>query len=102
MAPEQHDAMAAIREGSPVPTTVDGRADIYSLGLLLYEALGGDAGAGAGGPPAPTAKLGLVVQNSALPGVRAKGITSRMFETPVMNISMRSKPRPKPECGTVP
>ena len=41
-------------------------------------------------------------QNSALPGVRAKGITSRMFEMPVMNISMRSKPRPKPECGTVP
>ena len=38
----------------------------------------------------------------ALPGVRAKGITSRMFEIPVINISMRSKPRPKPECGTVP
>src|SRR5207248_1492769 len=41
-------------------------------------------------------------QNSALPGVRANGITSRMFGTPVMNISIRSKPRPKPECGTVP
>ena len=38
----------------------------------------------------------------ALPGVRANGITSRMFETPVTNISMRSKPRPKPACGTVP
>ena len=25
-----------------------------------------------------------------------------MFETPVTNISMRSKPRPKPEWGTVP
>jgi hypothetical protein len=42
------------------------------------------------------------IQKSALPGVRAKGITSRMFETPVTNMSMRSKPRPKPECGTVP
>jgi hypothetical protein len=26
-------------------------------------------------------------QNSAFPSVRAKGITSRMFETPVRNIS---------------
>ena len=25
-----------------------------------------------------------------------------MFDTPVMNISIRSNPRPKPECGTVP
>ena len=41
-------------------------------------------------------------QNSALPGVRAKGITSRMFATPVTNMSMRSKPRPKPAWGTVP
>ena len=41
-------------------------------------------------------------QNSALPGVRAKGMTSRMFATPVMNISIRSKPRPNPECGAVP
>src|SRR3984893_10925998 len=40
--------------------------------------------------------------NSALPGVRAKGITSRMFETPVTNMSIRSKPRPNPACGTVP
>jgi len=43
-----------------------------------------------------------VSKAKALPGVRANGITSRMFEMPVMNISMRSKPRPKPECGTVP
>jgi hypothetical protein len=41
-------------------------------------------------------------QNSALPGVRANGMTSRMFDTPVMNMSIRSNPRPKPECGTVP
>jgi hypothetical protein len=41
-------------------------------------------------------------QNSALPGVRAKGITSRIFGTPVRNISSRSNPRPNPACGTVP
>jgi serine/threonine protein kinase/tetratricopeptide (TPR) repeat protein len=41
MAPEQEAALAAVREGRPVPQAVDGRADIYGLGLLLYEALGG-------------------------------------------------------------
>jgi|GEM_PF-519645 len=41
-------------------------------------------------------------QNSACPGVRANGITSRMLLMPVTNISMRSKPRPNPECGTLP
>ena len=50
--------------------------------------------------PLPQGKRGA--QNAALPGVRAKGTTSRMFETPVANISIRSKPSPKPAWGTVP
>jgi serine/threonine protein kinase/Flp pilus assembly protein TadD len=41
MAPEQRLAMQAVEEGRKVPVTVDGRADLYSLGLLLAEALGG-------------------------------------------------------------
>jgi serine/threonine protein kinase len=41
MPPEQRAALAAVQEGQPVSVAVDGRADIYALGALLYEALGG-------------------------------------------------------------
>ncbi len=40
MSPEQEHAMAAIAADRPVPVAVDGRSDIFSLGLLLGEALG--------------------------------------------------------------
>src|SRR5262249_30838198 len=36
MSPEQQAAKEAVREGGTTPTVVDGRSDIYSLGLLLY------------------------------------------------------------------
>jgi tetratricopeptide (TPR) repeat protein len=41
MAPEQRAALAAVSEGRPVPAPVDGRSDVYGLGLVLYQALGG-------------------------------------------------------------
>jgi len=41
MSPEQTAALAAIREGRDIDATVDARSDIYSLGVLLYELLGG-------------------------------------------------------------
>jgi hypothetical protein len=41
MSPEQAQAIAAIGQRRPVPAAVEGRSDIYSLGLLLYELLGG-------------------------------------------------------------
>ena len=50
MAPEQRLAVAAVPEGRAVSAAVDRRADVYALGLLLCEALGGalppPAGAG--------------------------------------------------------
>ncbi len=41
MPPEHTAAVNAVVERRDVPATVDGRADVYALGVLLYEALGG-------------------------------------------------------------
>ncbi len=41
MAPEHRAALDAVRRGEAVARSVDGRADIYSLGILLREALAG-------------------------------------------------------------
>jgi tetratricopeptide (TPR) repeat protein len=40
MSPEQEAAMIALEGGRPIPRAIDGRSDVYSLGVLLVEALG--------------------------------------------------------------
>src|SRR5207244_3604998 len=41
MAPEQRTALKAVVERQPITVGVDGRADIYALGMMLCELLGG-------------------------------------------------------------
>ena len=41
MSPEQCAATEALRQGMALPTRLDSRSDIYSLGVLLYESLAG-------------------------------------------------------------
>ncbi len=41
LSPEQEAAMDALRRDRPITQVVDGRSDIYSLGLVLHQALAG-------------------------------------------------------------
>jgi serine/threonine protein kinase/Flp pilus assembly protein TadD len=51
LSPEQQAAIESVQWGSPIRLGVDGRSDLYSLGQLLYEALGGDTASGSSRRP---------------------------------------------------
>jgi serine/threonine protein kinase/Tfp pilus assembly protein PilF len=51
MAPEQKAALAAVTDGRVIPAAVGAAADIYALGLILFEALGGPVPLPEGRPP---------------------------------------------------
>lgn len=53
MAPEQREAYLAVGADEPIPHAVDGRADIYSLGNVMFELLAGFPYAVIETPPAP-------------------------------------------------
>lgn len=51
MPAELQAAMQALQEGRAVEVPVDGRADIYALGAMLYQSLGGELPITADSPP---------------------------------------------------
>ncbi|MBV8314739.1 MAG: tetratricopeptide repeat protein [Planctomycetaceae bacterium] len=80
MAPEHSEALIAVGEGRAIPAAVDGRADLFALGMLLDEALCGRSPEANGCPRTPlhrrnpVVSVGLsdVIQKCLQPDPRAR------------------------------
>lgn len=87
------------------PCTCPVNVPSYPLSLVPVRFLPPAASRAHSAPPATTGILESAAprpQYAALPGQRGKGMTSRMLSRPVAKRMRRSKPRPKPLCGTEP
>jgi serine/threonine protein kinase len=54
LSPEHAAGLRALSHGQPVPERIDGRSDIFGLGLILFEAFGGKRSLGGEGPADPS------------------------------------------------
>jgi tetratricopeptide (TPR) repeat protein len=77
MAPEHRLALDSVRAGRRLPAAVDGRADVYALGLMLCEALGG-----ALPPPGPAAVPWLRKRNPQVTAELADVLGKCLAENP--------------------